>query len=335
MAAIQKQFNIFHDAIKLDENDERAKLREKRDILLTDLRARLPADVPGFSDFHQGSYAMNTGTLPLDGNYDIDVGLIFSCKQDRYKDPVELKKKVRDALVRPNRTIDIRRPCVTVTYLCDAVPQYHVDFAIYVQRDDSYLDLASGKESSNAETRIWQVSDPKGLTALIRARLAAEEAEQFRRCVRYLKRWRCHKFSNGGAPLSIALTVAAYHWFVPKQDLSGNFVDLSALRYLTDAMLSNFAPAWSESALVSRLMVRLPVIPNNDLMAKLSNAQMDVFRERLTVLRDELVAAERDALPEDAANRMKKQFGNEFPIPEKNDTAKVVSAPYVSTGTSA
>lgn len=335
MAAIQSQFDEFHSKIKLDDDDERATLRQKRETLVSDLREKLSEGVPAFTAFNQGSYAMNTGTVPLDGNYDIDVGLIFECKRDKYNDPVELKKKVRDALTRANRTVDIRRPCVTVTYMRDGNPEYHVDLAIYAQRNDNALDLAMGKENSEEDKRFWQVSDPQGLTDLIIKRFNGGEAAQFRRCIRYLKRWRCHKFSNGGAPLSIALTVAAYRWFLPSQELSGKFVDMAALKNLTTAMLNNFSMTWCEEASAERLRIELPVTPNSDLMAKLTNAQMNTFKERLNTLRDELVAAEKDSLPEDACKRMQKQFGSEFPVPDKNDTAKSVRAPYISTGTSA
>ena len=122
----EKQFDDFHSCIKLDEDDEKRKLRDKRETLIKELRARLPADVPAFENFNQGSYSMHTGTVPVDGNYDIDVGLIFDCKRDKYIDPVELKKKVRDALSNGNRTVEIRRPCVTVSYMKDGKPEYHV-----------------------------------------------------------------------------------------------------------------------------------------------------------------------------------------------------------------
>lgn len=93
MASIQSQFEEFHTNIKLDDDDHGAKLREKRETLVSNLRANLAEGVPSFTYFNQGSYAMNTGKKPKDGNYDIDVGLKFDCKRDKYKDPVELKKK--------------------------------------------------------------------------------------------------------------------------------------------------------------------------------------------------------------------------------------------------
>jgi hypothetical protein len=337
MPAVQKYFDEFHARIKLDEEDEKKKLREKRETLLGELRTKLPKDVPAFVQFNQGSYSMHTGVVPLDGNYDIDVGLIFDCKRDKYPAPVELKKKVRDALANGNRTVDIRRPCITVTYVKDKVPEYHVDLVVYAKRDDDKLDLAKGKEHSDASLRVWETSDPKKLTELISNRFSTDEdLAQYRRCIRYMKRWRDYQFGATGGPLSIALTVAAYCWFKPyKPLLTDKYLDLKALQGWVGTMLANFQTVTTSEGTTARLKVMLPVVPNNDLMAETTNRQMDVFKTKLENLRDALDAAEQDALPEEACKILAKQFGKDFPVPPKDDTGKSVKAPYVSTGNSA
>ncbi|MBL8358074.1 MAG: hypothetical protein JNM01_25135 [Delftia acidovorans] len=109
MPAVQKQFEDFHKAICLEEEDEKATLREKRDTILKALSNNLDDDVPNFTHFNQGSYSMHTGVIPLDGNYDIDVGIIFECEQYKYPDPVVLKKKVRDAVNTNFRTVESHR----------------------------------------------------------------------------------------------------------------------------------------------------------------------------------------------------------------------------------
>ena len=129
MPAMQKQFEEFHKAICFDEDDEKATLREKRDTIIKALRDNLGDDVPSFTHFNQGSYSMHTGVVPLDGNFDIDVGLIFDCNQDKYPDPVVLKKKVRDAVNTNFRTVVIRRPCVTVNYVSGGETAYHAKLA--------------------------------------------------------------------------------------------------------------------------------------------------------------------------------------------------------------
>ena len=88
----------------------------------------------------------------------------------------------------------------------------------YVKRDDGKFDLAKGKEHSEQSKRVWEVSEPKRLTELMSSRFTDEDLAQYRRCIRYLKRWRDVQF-NSGAPLSIALTVAAYRWLPAEQGL--------------------------------------------------------------------------------------------------------------------
>ena len=336
MPAVQKQFDEFHSNIKLDEDDEKAKLREKRDTLLTALKANLGDDVPAFESFHQGSYSMHTGVVPLDGNYDIDVGLIFDCKRDKYTDPVTLKKNVRDALDSNGRTVVIRRPCVTVNYMRGKEVGYHVDLAVYVKRDDGLLDLAKGKENSDASKRVWEISDPKELTSLIcKAFSKAEDLAQFRRCIRYLKRWRNVQFSSG-APLSIAVTVATKQQFRPHFETSGKPGDLIALLNWVKAMLSAFEYVYmAEDGFYYRLKVMLPVTPNCDLMEWMSKTQMETFKLKLEDLRDALQEAYDEDLPEDACKVLNKQFGDDFKVPAKSDTARAVVAPVISTGNSA
>ena len=336
MPAVQKQFEEFHSNIKLDEDDEKAKLREKRETLLKALRSNLDDDVPTFESFNQGSYSMHTGVVPLDGNYDIDVGLIFDCKRDKYPNPVDLKKEVRDALNSNGRTVLIRRPCVTVNYMRDGTPEYHVDLAIYTKRDDDQLDLAKGKEKSAENFRIWELSDPKKLTERINnAFKDANQQAQFRRCIRYMKRWRDIQFRNGGAPLSIALTVSAREWFKPRFETSGNPTDILALLDWVKAMLSHFENAYTDEGWHMRLKVILPVTPNNDLMEGMTKGQMGTFKEKLETLRDALSDSYDEDLPEDACKLLNKQFGDDFKIPEKTQTAKAVAAPVISTGNSA
>ena len=99
MAALQTYFEKFHDAIKME--DENEILREKRDILITKLRDRLKEiceTPPTFVEFNKGGYAMNLGVKPLNGDYDIDVGLEFQINKDDYSNPVDVKQWVFDAL---------------------------------------------------------------------------------------------------------------------------------------------------------------------------------------------------------------------------------------------
>jgi hypothetical protein len=335
MPAVQKNFEDFHFKIKLDEEDEKATLREKRDTLLAALEKNLADDVPGFESFHQGSYSMHTGVVPLDGNFDIDVGLVFDCKKDKYPDPVALKKKIRDALNTHGRSVNIRRPCVTVNYMRGDDIAYHVDLAVYTKRDDGFLDIAKGKENSEANKRVWEQSDPKKLTNLIcTAFTETGDLAQYRRCIRYLKRWRQIQFSSG-APLSIALTVAALSWFNPYYEMSGKTGDLQAMLNWVNAILAQFQWATVDGSTYQRLAVTLPVAPYSDLMGWMSEGQMSTVKAKFVVLRDALEKALNEDLPEDACKVLNKQFGDDFTVPDKAATGRAVVSPVISTGNSA
>jgi hypothetical protein len=337
MADLQRYFIEFNDTIRLAPYDENAELREKRDLLLGELKGHLPSGVPSWTWFNQGSYAMNTGTNPKDGNFDIDVGLIFSCRRDRYPDPAVLKGEVLRALERTNRTVRIRRPCVTVEYIEHGVVAYHVDLAVYVERADGVgLDLAVGRDTSSSAERGWEQHDPQRLIQLITGRFKEDEAAQMRRCIRYLKRWRDH-CCDGNGPISVALTVAAYWWFAPRVDLfSGKEDDLAALKDLVGGMIGQFVASIGPNGQVrQRLAIPSPVVTYPDLLSELSDPDMAMLHGRLTTFRAKLQQAAEEPLPERGCQILRSQFGPDFPAPTPGQTAKIVTPPYVHTGQSA
>ena len=158
---------------------------------------------------------MGTGILPEDEDYDIDVGLKFSMDKDDFSDPIEPKKWVRDALHGHTKSVEIRRSCVTVTYQIDG-ESVHVDFAVYAANNaDGKMYIAKGKEFSSDDNKKWELVDPQGLIDTVRGKFSGDDAAQFCRVIRYIKKWKTHKFlSNGNeAPTGISLTILAYNFF--------------------------------------------------------------------------------------------------------------------------
>lgn len=86
MTRVQKQFLQFNDKIHL-EYDTSKELREKREIIIRKLNDC--DELPRFSYFNQGSYAMYTGVKPIDKEYDIDVGVEFFVSKKKY-DPLKI-----------------------------------------------------------------------------------------------------------------------------------------------------------------------------------------------------------------------------------------------------
>ena len=218
---LQDEFETFHAKIKIGTFDENETLREKRDMLLDELESALVDElVPEtekkltFEKLDQGSYAMNTGILPADDDYDIDVGVVFDLDEDEY-DSHKLKTLIHDMLSKQhNRTVLFNRPCITVKY----ANGYHVDLVVYA-KNNGQTKIAWGKKTRSDDTG-WVVAAPKELTDWVQSVSdSADERAQFRRCVKYLKKWKQNKFSSEGnaAPPSIGLTIQARNSFSHKE----------------------------------------------------------------------------------------------------------------------
>jgi hypothetical protein len=354
MANIQPQMIQFHETIKLKRFEENATLREKRQIILDRLDTGLKKlfasknlQPPRYVWFGQGSYAMGTGVKPLKGNYDIDVGICFKIAKADYPDPVKVKEWVLEALKNLTSWVEIRRPCVTVFYQRGGEAIYHVDLAIYSDNEcnpDGKMYLAKGKQNSSAEYRIWQEAAPQGLMELIKNHFQdSEDEKQFRRTIRYLKRWKDLKFSSDGnaAPIGIGITVAAYYWFVLKRSIDPfnfqrKYDDLEALGCFVQAMISHFQPKYVDGTRYERLEVKLPVGPYCDLFKKMTDGQMTVFKEKLVALLDTIHEAQKKADPNAACKLLHdEQFGDDFPIPDRPSTGQKRPPAIVSSSSSA
>ncbi len=353
MADVQRYLEQFHDAIKLGRFDENAVLREKRDRVLNRLQDGLEEQFasrgenpPEYVTFNQGSYEMGTGIKPISDDYDVDVGVCFEIAKAEYPDPAEVKAWVLDALVGQTKHVEIRRNCVTVWYQQEGEPVYHVDLAIYSDGSsnwDGKTYLAKGKQNSAVENRLWEEADPQGLIDLIKNRYAdAKDAEQFRRSIRYLKRWRDEKFTSGGnsAPVGIGFTVAAYFGFSPVKSVDpfSNMVrynDLEALRGFVQWILDSFQQVYRDGECVERLAVVLPVAPKTDLFTKMTNTQMADFKSKLNELLDAIEGAQREADPVEACKLLQAQFGSDFPVPPKDETGQKRGPAILSSSNSA
>jgi predicted nucleotidyltransferase len=354
MANVQKDFESFDDEIRLGRLTENKTLRDKRDAVLEQLERGIKdlrekgQEIPEYETFAQGSYAMGTGVKPADGDYDIDIGVIFDlAKADR--DPVAVKKWVYEALKDHTQRVEVRRSCVTVFYQRNDEPIFHVDLAVYSnskKNPDGKLYLAKGRLDSEAKYRVWEESDPQGLIDAIDKRFTDADSPQFRRVVRALKRWKTERFvlAGSGAPTGIALTICAYQWFRAAYRVEDvvsqkrRHHDLEALRTLVGAMLSRFVDSvYNETTddTGRRLSVILPVAPRCDLFAKMTANQMATLETRLKKLKETLDAAETDPDRRTACERLRKQFGDAFPVPPKEDTAQSRGPSVVSGGTSA
>ena len=325
MANLQTYFNKFDTTIRRSYGDNRI-LREKRDLLLKDLREGLHRNfqhaavkIPKFEHFNQGSYAIGTGIAPLpDEDYDIDLGLIFVLSKDEYL-PVEVKQWVYEALHTGNRTVEYKRPCVRVQDHRAGEVLYHVDLAIYSEDPDNWdnqLYLAKGFLGSKPENRSWEVADPQRLIDTFQQKFRDQrDRDQFKRVIRFLKRWKDVNFSANGneRPTGIAITACALNWFqrgtrYAPSDGKYYYDDLTALKNLAQAIINQLTSS-------GRMSVQLPVIPYNDLFEKMSDRQMQTFKSRLEAFRDSLIQVEQTVETLTACQLLQGVFGDDFPTP--------------------
>lgn len=308
MAAVhQTAFLNFHREIKLGNTDENATLREKRDNVLQRLRDRGLR----FDWFNQGSYAMGTGIKPLDLDYDIDVGIVLSGQQPQ--DPLAAKQLVFDAAYGHTPVVEWRRHCVRVQYTRQGEPKYHVDLAVYWERElwggAKSLQLAVGKQNSGGAYKEWRDADPKGLVNTVKTIGSGEDQYQFNRVVRYLKRWKDYQFSAQGnaAPRGIALTVAALEFFVPTKSYGAHteadYDDLAALQRVVRGTVGKFG------MYTDRVVLKVPTTPQDDTCAKMTDQQMREFKARLQDLDARLTNATSTGL----RSYLVQAFGPDFP----------------------
>lgn len=320
MADLQKYFREFHDEIRLGYADN-AVLLEKRDTVVRDLRIGLRkmfgVQYPKFKSFNQGSYALGTGIYPLDRDYDIDIGIIFEISRKDFP-PTEVKSWVHDALNTKNRTVYYKRPCLTVQYHFSGEEDHHIDLAIYTKETTFFENtrhyIAKGYVGSEEKYKIWELAEPFELLNRIKKKFAdAEDQAQFRRTIRYLKRWNDYNFySDGNAkPRGIAITALALKLFRPNKSFDWNawkhrYDDLKALRGFVSSIIRSFD-------MRSNIAVNLPVKPHNNLFAKMTNNQMKDFRERLSEFKETLDFAVKENDVEESCYALWQEFGDGFP----------------------
>ena len=312
--SIQSELKKFNDRIRVD-FDTKKELADKRDILLKKLRN---SGLPSFKELNQGSYAMYTGIEPeSDGEYDIDVAL-----------NIDLKNKICEIL--KNHTdygAEIKKPCVTVTYKKEGEAKFHVDLVTYVydnkDDEDSQLYIAKGK---NDDSQEWEKADPKGLVDYINEKVEkGDERDQFRRVVRYLKKWKNLKFSKTGhtSPPSIGITIITTETF---SYYDGD--DLNSLINVVDKIVGKFEfVGMSETGrFLYRIRLSLPDSLNfefgNDVFKKMTDPQMTDFKEKIEKLKNDLEATRDEADEQEQYKKLNKIFGDDFKIPEEKNTSK-------------
>ena len=339
---IQAHFNDFHKRIKLGRNDGAYKTaRERDDSIKADVIESFKKEgYPVVKDFMQGSMKTNTGVRPISGDYDIDRALVINA-EDAPSNPVIPKKRILEVLEdRGFQNAKIKKPCVTADYASDKI---HIDLVVYKLSGNQHY-LAVGKENSDEENREWAESDPIGLIEWVNDASkygsdAGVKHAQFRRLVRYLKRWRDVQFSEAVASkvFSIGLTLMAKREFEYSFSVEGAPQDLDAL-YATVKKMSNAGYFWQEKEDRYRVSVKLPVCPWRDIFTNSSLETGTQLRNKLDRLATKLADAIEETDEVKQCEILNELFGSDFKVPvssssNSNDSPrrKFASAGFVGT----
>ena len=335
---IQTHFDKFHGRIKLGRQDEAyTKARERDDSIKKDVKSAFKdAGYPVVDDFIQGSLKTHTGIVPISGDYDIDRALVI--EDDTAPDnPVTPKKKALDVLEdRGFKNAKIKKPCVTADYASDNV---HIDFIIYKRLGDEHY-LAVGKKNSDEDNREWSAADPLGLIEWINDDSLYDQDDakdvlaQFRRLVRYLKRWRDVRFTDDVAAkvYSIGLTVMVKSELILSFSDEGARQDLQALRKTVRAILDGGYFDEDETGRY-RVRVHLPVEPWRDIFDGSSLDTGTQLYNKLKRLEEKLVEVEGLSDEHKQCEVLSELFGDDFEVPDPpSGSSKSAKAKYPSAG---
>ena len=333
MANVQTQFEQFHKQIRTYYEINET-LREKKDIIVRRVKNHLEKHGrPQCVEFIQGSYKMKVGICAVEGlEYDIDVGLRFSFDETKYT-PEAVRKWVFEAVDGHTESVEEKPSCVRVIY----ADGYHVDLVSYAWWDDK-----DGHEQYRLahDSKGWRPADPPGLVEHVRkarepyaeTKETATQTDQFRRVVRYLKRWndRAMPFESKEKPSGIALVLLTEkHLNGPKTTWwDGTSDDRAALEQVAQAAADT----------LGRIVVTKPTPEYEDLFGGISDKGMTSLKTRFGELRQALVDAKNASDVPAACKRLQDVFGADFPCPEpdggKKEEAKKTAAPAVISSAS-
>lgn len=318
---IQSHFSRFHDTIKLGREDAAYKAARERDDSITkaikEQFAKKKYAVE--STFIQGSFSTHTGTVSIDGDFDIDRGIVIA-DADAPDNPVDPKKVALAVLeARGFQNAKIKKPCVIADY---ASEDLHIDFPIYKRTGGGQHFLAVGKKNSDENNREWAPADPLGLIDWVNedshlGTSASKKHDQFRRLVRCMKRWRDVQFGDAVRPklYSIGLTVMIRERFVSSLDDEGMANDLKALRSTVEAILNGGYLTFVSEDTYS-LSVHLPKQPWRDIFEGSSTNTATQLRNKLTTLKSKLIEAEALEDVRKQCQILNKLFGEDFVVPD-------------------
>ena len=284
-------FQDFYNKIILS-NSKKEYLERARDALRLKIENYFINDMiqtpPEFKE--QGSYAMSTIINPIDGEFDIDDGICLkNIEKEKLKWPST--QTVHDWILKAveghtDTKPKDKRTCVRVIY----AGQYHVDLPIYGKYiNETYL--AEKGELS------WHKSDP---TAFLNwfEEIISIKGEHLRKIIIYIKAWADFHSRSVSLPSSFILTILAIEGYEKSNRDDVSFA--GTLRNIYDRIQND-------------INIINPVDNSENLTKRLSDAQIDNFKDKLLTLMNNASIALKEESKIKACKIWRKEFGDRFP----------------------
>ena len=272
---------------------------------------------------------MKTGVKPIgDLEFDIDVGLRFETDASSF-DAGTVRGWVLEAVEGHTKKIDNKQSCIRVCYS----DGYHVDLVSYVRNYDASLTepLRLGTKSNE-----WREASPQALIEhILRLRRPFDSSEdgttktdQFKRIIRYLRRWddTAMPRESKSKPTGLAFVLLVGGSLLgPRIFPDGTPDDRSAMEVVATLL----------AASPGRLVSRKPTPEYEDLLSRLSDDDMNALKQRLGHLASVLREADAETDPVKACQKLRVEFGPDFPVPDPEEGARRTAAPAIVPSTSA
>jgi hypothetical protein len=260
--------------------------------------------------------------------YDIDVALQFNIEEKDYS-ASEVRGWVYDAIKDHTEKVDSKGPCIRVTYK----DGYHVDLVVYAVQENIYGEkVFKLAHKSNG----WRDANPEKLLKYISATIMDKfkdtedtltKTNQFRRIVRYLRRWddEALPFESDAKPSGLAYILLVNQYLGNKlvNVINNKSDDLSALMQISSSVASIYG----------RISIQKPTPEYEDMFSKINDQDMKKLIERFKALAAVLQKVKNEPKEKEACNLLKKQFGRDFPIPEnKGAEDSLMNQAFVAGG---
>lgn len=300
-------FLAFNDTISLTDADRKV-LRSARNAITTKIKKYFTenAHCPKVEFKVQGSFTMNTIIKPIDGDYDIDIGVYlkgYTNYQSSWPKPEAASQWLINALRDHTTTPPVnKRNCVRIIYKPKSASSnvsFHVDLPLYCEYTD-WLGDKYTRIGIVGDKQWSQKSDPTGFTQWFNGKCQqSKDKSQLVRLVKYLKAWKEFNKNDSKFPSGMALTILAANNYCPDSR-----EDIAFCRTIEKAYDSLFS-FWS----LSEEQIKSPVQPYNNVLARLSDTQIKNFKKSFTLLVTNAKNALKEQDYDTASDIWRKQFG--------------------------